>query len=149
MGKLHKILVDDEIMEYLKNNAEPFVDTPNMVLRKLLLNFSNQYNMGKDVESYIPSYPLGTPISLEQILSVIYLVHSDQFSRVQATKIVAHKHNVAVQTVMDKYSRQLGKNSQEIDGLLETNNLMVFKSLLTNKYPNYKKVIAGLFKIIE
>lgn len=32
----HKIEIDDEVLKYLKDHAEPFVDTPNSVLRKLL-----------------------------------------------------------------------------------------------------------------
>jgi Mrr N-terminal domain len=34
---MHTIEVDDEVMNALKNKAEPFVDTPNSVLRRLLL----------------------------------------------------------------------------------------------------------------
>src|SRR5947207_14637259 len=31
-----KILIDDDVLALLKSNAEPFVDTPNTVLRRLL-----------------------------------------------------------------------------------------------------------------
>lgn len=31
-----EVVVDDEVYEYLKSQAEPFVDTPNSVLRRLL-----------------------------------------------------------------------------------------------------------------
>jgi hypothetical protein len=31
-----RILIDEEVLALLKSNAEPFVDTPNMVLRRLL-----------------------------------------------------------------------------------------------------------------
>ena len=31
-----EVIVDDEVYEYLKSQAEPFVDTPNSVLRRLL-----------------------------------------------------------------------------------------------------------------
>lgn len=34
---MHAIEIDDEVFEFLKENAEPFVDDPNSVLRKLLL----------------------------------------------------------------------------------------------------------------
>ena len=33
---MHKIEVDDDVMEALKTLAEPFVDTPNSVLRRIL-----------------------------------------------------------------------------------------------------------------
>ncbi len=34
---MHTIQIDDEVMSALKRKAEPFVDTPNSVLRRLLL----------------------------------------------------------------------------------------------------------------
>lgn len=34
---MEKIEVDQEVFEFLKRNAEPFVDTPNCVLRRFLL----------------------------------------------------------------------------------------------------------------
>jgi hypothetical protein len=34
---MHTIEVDDDVMDALKRKAEPFVDTPNTVLRRLLL----------------------------------------------------------------------------------------------------------------
>jgi hypothetical protein len=36
--KFHQVDVDDEVFEYLKRKAEPFVDTPNSVMRRELLN---------------------------------------------------------------------------------------------------------------
>lgn len=37
---MHKIDVDDEVFAFLQREAEPFVDTPNDVLRRKLLNGS-------------------------------------------------------------------------------------------------------------
>jgi hypothetical protein len=34
---MHKIEIDDEVYDFLKRQAEPFRDTPNSVLRRLLL----------------------------------------------------------------------------------------------------------------
>ncbi|MCB2200230.1 hypothetical protein KQI63_12535 [bacterium] len=45
---MHRIDVDDEVFEFIKSNAEPFVDTdPNKVLRRLLLGASRKENAMK------------------------------------------------------------------------------------------------------
>jgi len=36
MNDVYKVEVDSDVFEYLKQSAEPFVDTPNSVLRRLL-----------------------------------------------------------------------------------------------------------------
>jgi hypothetical protein len=41
MDEFHSIKIDDEVLELLKDEAEPFVDTPNAVLRRLLRLDSN------------------------------------------------------------------------------------------------------------
>lgn len=51
------IEIDDEVFRYLKSLAEPFVDTPNMVLRRLLFN--------KDMSAEIPSTPKSTAKSTD------------------------------------------------------------------------------------
>ena len=40
--KMHLIEVDDKIWNHLKNFAEPFTDTPNSVLNRLLFGSSKK-----------------------------------------------------------------------------------------------------------
>jgi Mrr N-terminal domain len=56
-----KILIDDDVLALLKSNAEPFVDTPNTVLRRLLGLPETNGHMppedGDDVLSVAPAKP--------------------------------------------------------------------------------------------
>lgn len=47
--KYHKIEVDEDILKYLKERAEPFVDTPNTVLRRLIFGESHRSQFKKKV----------------------------------------------------------------------------------------------------
>jgi hypothetical protein len=143
--KYHKIEIDNEVMNFLKKNAEPFIDTPNTVLRRLLLKDNNRSNTVYE----LPTFPYGIPKTLEEILEVIYLVVKHGLSRNHATFIVAKKRSIAKQTVIDKYCRQLNKKAFEIDALLQPQRLSDFKLLLKNKFNNYKSVIDNFFSAIE
>ena len=41
MSKMNRIEVDDDVFQYLQDNANAFVDSPNDVLRRLLLDSEN------------------------------------------------------------------------------------------------------------
>jgi negative regulator of replication initiation len=142
--KHFKIEVDEEVYKYLKGKAEPFVDSPNDVLRRELLKQTNRAKESKHVGRF-PELPSGISAALQHTLEVTYLVKQKGISRPEATKIVANRHNIAPQTVLDKYCRQLDKKAYQIDRLLEDSNLQDFKKILTNKYPDHNSVIREFF----
>jgi len=58
--KMYKIEVDEEVYNFLKKKADPFVDiSPNSVLRRLLLN-SSKTNKG-DKPNVLPELPASVP----------------------------------------------------------------------------------------
>jgi len=118
---MRKIEVDEDVWSFLKKNAEPFEDTPNSVLRRLLF--------GNDLE-------------------VTYLVKKQGYTRSEATNLVAKRRGIAPQTVIDKYCRQLNKKAFEIDRLLEQ-DIGGFKSLVERTFVKHNKVIADLFETIK
>jgi len=146
--RFHKIEVDNEVWDFLKKHAEPFEDTPNSVLKRILLRenkenrYSNTNTIKKDV---VLNFPPGTPNALSQILEVLYEIKKMGRTRTEATKIVAKRRNTFPQTIIDKYCRQLGKKAYEIDRLLHEQNLKSFKSILEEKFRNYKDVIDSFF----
>jgi len=141
--KKYTIEIDEIIMNYLKQKAEPFVDTPNTVLHKLL--FKNSINQhGPKHRSYTYSKH-DKPKALSQILEVITEVVVNNNSRPEATRIVAARNGTAVQTIIDKYCRQLGKTASEVDMFLGEPSLEKFRSILTNKFPNHNDLIASFF----
>jgi hypothetical protein len=89
-----------------------------------------------------PSFPPGTPASLQQIVEVIHLVLKRDLSRPEATYHVAKSRNVAPQTVLDKYCRQLGLKAYEIDRLIAQPDLSNLKTLLNQKFPNHQSLIS-------
>ena len=134
----YKIEIDEKIWNFLKGEAEPFEDTPNSVLNRVLfggqLSGGDEIN-GKTVDRTPPSFPDGVPKALAQILEVIYEVKKSGRNRREATNLVAQRRNTAPQTVIDKYCRQLGKRAYEIDRLLEEENLGEFRALLEKNLP--------------
>lgn len=140
---MHKIEVDDEVFEYLKSRAEPFVDTPNSTLRRELLGGKPGRVVKPTISKHsipmetLPMVPSGTPKALEEILQVSYLVHRSGLSRRDATHHVAHKHGIAIQTVLDKYCRQLGLTADKFDELLGRDDLRDLKAVLRRKFSSY------------
>lgn len=150
--QMKKIEIDQEIFEFLKTKAEPFVDTPNDVLRRLLLNKDVKTKIKSDAtfkvsESAPPPVPAGTPKALEHILQVIYLSHFLKFSRSKATKMVAEIHDVASQTVLDKYCRQLNLSASEFDKLLSEAGIITLKNKLHNKFFDHGDVIDNYLNV--
>ncbi|MCK5163615.1 MAG: hypothetical protein KAQ72_07855 [Desulfobacula sp.] len=141
----HTIEIDSEVFNFLQSQAEPFVDSPNDVLRRLLMDGSPRKSNGdiplKITEIKPPKVPAGTPKALEHILQVIYLSHIKNISRSKATRIVADLHGVASQTVLDKYCRQLNLSASEFDKLLAENRLVNLKNKLYNKFSSQREVI--------
>jgi hypothetical protein len=143
---MHRIEVDDQVFGYLKAKAEPLVDTPNTVLRRLLLRQVVD-------ESALPPYEKppyaqpGTPKALQEILQVIHAVRKGKLSRSDATHQVAAMHNVATQTVIDKYTRQLGLTAYQFDGLLAQPDLQDLKTRLKEKFSRQHAVIDNYLKL--
>lgn len=136
---MHKIEVDDEVYSYLESNVKSFADNPNTVLRRLL--FGNNSTSSADTTLLILQLPLGTPKALEQILQVVHLIRAKGYSRSEATRAVAGHYGIAKETVIDKYTRQLGLTANEIDGLLADSNQSELREYLSAKFTGYKSLI--------
>ena len=65
--------------------------------------------------------------------------------RIEATRIVAEKHNVRYPTVADKYARQLGKKAYDFERMLEEPELKEFKTALKQKFNKYVQYIDEFF----
>ena len=143
---MHKIEIDDEVLEILKMNAEPFKDTHNSVLKRLLLKSNSLADIPKE-QNEIDEFSItenSVPAALQQILEVIYLVIKRGYGRIEATNRVAQKRHLAPQTVLDKYCRQLNKKAYEIDRFLE-GNLPEFQKLLRTNFPEHLVTINNFF----
>ena len=141
--KMHEIEIDDAVWNHLKKYAEPFVDTPNSVLRRLLLDEIVGSNTSEEPFTVIDIK--GLPIALSQIFEVMYEIEINGYSRTEATNRVAAKRGTAPQTIIDKYCRQLNKRAHEIDRLFNEPDYMEFKELLKNKFKLHCHVIDIYF----
>ena len=146
--RFHKVEVDDDVFQYVKDRAEPLVDTFNSALRKLLFDVSLKAEKlsKKDLEvtkkdGLLPVLPGQTPQALRHTLEVAYLVRSGAYDRSDATQFVAKQHAVFPQTVLDKYCRQLNLKAREFDRLLEQPGLKDLKQILESKFPDFKELI--------
>jgi len=150
--RYHKIEVDEKVWGYLQSKAEPFEDTPNSVLNRILFGGPEQKTLTiklKNDENSGLVLPPGIPKALSQVLEVIYEVKNSNRTRTEATNIVARRRGTAPQTIIDKYCRQLSKRAYEIDQLLQEQDLSVFKLLLKNKFTNHKDVIDYFFTLFS
>jgi len=141
--RYYKIEVDETIWKYLKSKAEPFEDTPNAALHRLLFGEYNQ------PDESLPVFPGGTPKGLEQILEVLYEIKRFGRSRSEATNNVASRRHTAPQTVIGKYCRELNKKAYQIDRLLNEPDLAEFRRLLENKYRNHTDIIDSFFQTLH
>ncbi|MEW6586844.1 MAG: hypothetical protein AB1442_14710, partial [Nitrospirota bacterium] len=144
----YKIEIDEKIWNYLKSKAEPFEDTPNSVLNRILLGEEVPYLYEankKTAVSIPPKFPDGVPKALSQILEVIHEVKKLGRDRREATTLVAQRRKTAPQTIIDKYCRQLGKRAYEIDRLLEDQNIGELRALLEKKFVNQRELINSFF----
>lgn len=140
--KNHIIEVDDIIMDYLKKNAEPFSDTPNSVLHRMLFRDKKIVEVS-NFQSNRSNNRL--PMALTQTLDVIHEVINNGLSRQDATRLVAERNGTTNQTIIDKYCRQLGKTASEIDRLLQESGLNSFQTILKIKFPKHKDTIDSFF----
>jgi len=145
--KMISIEIDEEIFNLLQKQATPFVDTPNDVLRRILLEKTPA--QGSEVPKFnpvksstpLPVLPGGVPKALEHTLQVAYLVRNRKMSRSRATQRLADIHRVAPQTILDKYCRQLELTAAEFDQLLQETDLKSLKNLLHKKFPSHFRTI--------
>ena len=143
--KMYPIEIDEKLWHYLQHNAEPFVDTPNSVLNRLLFGAGEKKEDPAALYT-IPSVNIeGLPKSLSQILEVVYEMEVNGYSRIEATNRVAKKRGTAPQTITDKYCRQLGKRAHEIDELLTEPGYRSFKDLLTSKFSGHSGLVDMYF----
>jgi hypothetical protein len=140
---MHHIEIDDQVWDHLKQFAEPFVDTPNTVLRRLLLDTAAETD--HDEEPLAVMNIDGVPKALSQILEVLYEIEVNHCSRTEATHRVARKRGTAPQTVIDKYCRQLNKRAHEIDRMLADPSYAEFRQLLMEKFTAHQSVINIYF----
>lgn len=143
---MHEIAVDDQVMDRLKERAEPFVDTPNDVLRRLLVGRPTPERPtatpeGEGRSDRPGASAFGVPRALEQILAVARRVRFGGLSRIDATHEVADANGVAFQTVLDKYTRQLGLEAAEFDSLLNQPALGDLTGLLLQRFPDQGQLI--------
>jgi len=147
---LYKIDVDDDVWGFLKKHAEPFEDTPNTVLKRLLrvngTAKARDIQTSSSAKAEIPSFSSSVPSALQQILEVIFLVKKLGYTRTEATNLVAERRGIAPQTVIDKYCRQLNKQAYEIDRLLEDGD--VLKALLEKHFFNHRNSIQNFFSLL-
>jgi len=143
-----RIEVDEDVWSYLKQEAVPFEDTPNSVLRRILLidkqrlksKASNQDKNEVRHSNIEPKFLRNSPAALEQILEVVF--HTKRgFTRQESTNFVARNRSIAPQTVIDKYCRQLYLNARQFDNLLADPSLSELKKLLKRIFPEYGDVI--------
>jgi hypothetical protein len=158
---MHAIEIEDKIWQHLKKFAEPFEDTPNSVLMRLLFPGQKKYtknqidriekvdksNLNEDDEENLDEYidVQGVPKALSQVLEVLYEMKVHGLSRVAATSKVAKRRGTSLGTVTDKYCRQLNKKAQEIDLLFKEPDLESFKELLKSKFTLFHDVIEMYF----
>ena len=144
--KMYSVEIDEKVWGFLQKHAEPFIDTPNSVLNKILFGASKETGEQTCV-STVPSVSIkGTPKSLSQILEVIYEMEVNGHSRTEATNRVAQKRGTTPQTITDKYCRQIGKKAHEVDQLLSESGYKQFKALLKSRFIDHVKVIDTYFE---
>ncbi len=147
--KMFSIEIDGRVWRYLQKHAEPFIDTPNSVLNRLLFGTSDETQQKEET----PTAPMvsieGAPRSLAQILEVIYQMEFNGCSRTEATNRVAKNRGTAPQTITDKYCRQLGKKAHEIDQLLSEPGYLEFRKLLKGKFDKHQQVIDAYFETLN
>ena len=147
--RMHQIEVDDEVFSYLQRKAQPFLDTPNTVLRRELPlrqapRASGNTPLGVERTPDPLSIPAGTPRALREILEVVHLMYTSGRTRSDATNYIARKLGVTPQTIIDKYTRQLGLTASQFDRLLDRDQLSQLKSLLKERFRAHGDVVDQL-----
>jgi len=142
---MHQIKIDDEVYAYLKSKGEAFVDTPNDVLRRELLQErmrgTGTMKLSGTENNESTKFPSGTPKALEHILQIVNLVRKWNYLRTDATHRVATVARVAYQTIVDQYSRQLHLRASQFDRLLEQPDLKELRAILKEKFNGHQAVV--------
>jgi hypothetical protein len=142
--KMHWIEVDDKVFKYLQKHAEPFLDTPNSVLYRLL--FSGASPIPSDDSP--PLTLTGLPKALSQVLEVLYEIQRHGYTRQKATRIVSENNNTVPSTIMDKYCKQLELKARDVDLLLEEPGYEKFMKILKDKFTDYATIIDMFFETL-
>jgi hypothetical protein len=130
--KMRTIEIDENLWSYLQKHAEPFVDTPNSVLNRILFETSEAPSP-TNREPEVPAVSIqGIPKSLAQILEVVYEMEINGYSRTEATKRVAHKRGTSPQTITDICE-------PGYEG---------FKKILGSKFGAHQQVIESYFETL-
>jgi negative regulator of replication initiation len=146
---MFQVEVDEEVFQFIKGHAEPLVDTFNSTLRRFLpisgMKGPSVSPFGDDdsrsnTSNLLHSLPKHTPQALRQILEIVHLVQKGH-GRSDATRYVSRQHNIAPQTVIDKYTRQLNITASDFDKLLDQTNLVDLREILYRKFPQYSKLV--------
>ena len=146
----HQVEVDSEVFRFVKEHAEPLVDTFNSTLRRLLAlsnlrtkvtQVSGTEDMKLKSNSELPTLTRQTPSALGQILEVIHLVRRGAYTRQMATNRVAKLRNITPQAVLDKYCRQLNLRADDFDRLLAQEDMGELRKILKTKFQGYSEVI--------
>ncbi len=143
MGNYIQIEIDQEIYDYLLKHSESFQDTPNSVIRRLLLrthNMKTKNSKFKNQKIYLLQHPSHIPSALTQILDLVYLIKKFKISRREATNIIAENRNVYPQTIIDKYCRQLNLKANQVDKILGT-DMEEFYKIIMRKFFSHKSYI--------
>jgi hypothetical protein len=150
---MYRIEVDGDVYEFLKKHKEPVVDKDeNSVLRKLLLA-KKVVPAKKEVEFWVkgknssnfPDLPAGIPDGLGYILEIVYLLKKEiTNSRIEATKLVAERHNIKYSTVIENYAGQIDKSGDDIDRMLDDIEYIELRTVLKAKFPKYNGVIKNI-----
>lgn len=146
------IEIDEEVFGFLQKKARPFIDTPNDVLRRLLLRTPLNMPIGelygpRPAEEVFSMLPKDLPKALAHTIQVAYLVWFRKMPRSKATSLVATYHGVAPQTIIDKYCRQLDLTANQFDMLLREDDLTTLKKLLQKKFPDYFDIIRVFLSV--
>ena len=142
--EMHWIEIDDRLFKYLQNHAQPFLDTPNTVLYRLLLGEDSP-----DTSNDSPPITLtGLPKALSQTLEVLYEINRHGYSRQKATRIIAEKNHTVPSTIMDKYCKQLDLKARDVDLLLEEPGYEKMMRILKGKFRDYESVIDMFFETL-
>jgi negative regulator of replication initiation len=148
--RYHQVEIDEEVFQFVKGHAEPLVDTFNSALRRLLplsnvkeerQPISTTENGKQKYYNELPVIPRHTPTALSQILEVVHLVQRGAYTRTMATQRVAKNRNIAPQTVLDKYCRQLNLRADQFDRLLAQPDLGELRKILKIKFPRHSEIV--------
>ena len=144
--KTYSVNIDEDVYNSLNNKCTFIDNTPNKVLRKLLLPNKESKQVVTKISSNLPTLPISIEMSLRQTLNIIHLVLNKGYSRVDAKNILAKKFSVTPETIHDKYTRILGKSSYEIDRMLNTKDVDGLMATIINRFPHESTLVDDFFK---